>query len=72
MKAGKTYMLMKTAVIRSCQSQVPVAVMTQTTATDMKMMAKKMGLSIPEPVVVRGKFKRVDRLSYDYLDAGGV
>lgn len=72
MKSGGTYMLMKTAVIRSCQQQKPVAVLTQTTATDMKILAKKMGLSIPEPVVVRGKFKRHDGLSYDYLDNGGV
>ena len=63
---------MKTAVIHSYQQQKPVAVFSESTAKDMQFMAKKMGISIPAPVVVKPKTKPSSRYIYTYLEEGGI
>ena len=71
MRSGKRYLAMRTAVLHSYTQQKPVAVLTEATAQDMLFMAKKMGISIPAPVVVKPKAPRKKQVLYEYIDEGG-
>ena len=70
MRSGKMYLAMKTAVIQSHQENKAVAVLRQSTATDLKFIAKRMGLTIPDPVVVKPKGRRRANVLYSFLEEG--
>lgn len=70
--AKNSYAAMRRAVFDSYEQKKPVAVLTKTTATDMLLIAKRIGLSIPTPVVVRSTTNRRTELLYDYIDNGGA
>ena len=71
MRSGKMYLAMKTVVIQSHHDNKAVAVFRQSTATDLKYIAKRMGLTIPDPVVVKPKAKKRVNVLYSFLEEGG-